>query len=91
MGGTPSKKVNIYAAKGQLSKLIDEVAAGAEIVIARNGRPVARLVPLAQRPAQRVPGGWEGKVWIAPDIDKPDGEPDRELIDQVENKSVLST
>ena len=79
------KQVNIYEAKSQLSRLVDEVEAGAEIVIARNGRPVARLVPLPRMPHERTPGGWEGKVWIAPDFD----EPDEELIDLMENGPVF--
>jgi prevent-host-death family protein len=41
-------QVNIYAAKTHLSRLIDRVNAGEEVVIARHGRPVARLVPAAQ-------------------------------------------
>jgi prevent-host-death family protein len=44
------KQVNIYEAKSQFSRLVEEVEAGAEILIARNGRPVARLVPLKQLP-----------------------------------------
>jgi prevent-host-death family protein len=67
--------VNVYEAKTQLSKLLEQVEAGDEIVIARNGRPVARLVPLRRSRPNRVPGGWEGKVRMAPDF----GEPDLEL------------
>ena len=66
-----SKQVNVYEAKTTLSKLIDEAAAGEEIVIARNGRPVARLVPLDAASKPRRPGGWEGKLWIADDFDDP--------------------
>ncbi len=40
-------------------------------MIARNGRPVARLVALAAPPARR-PGGWEGRMWMAPDFDEAD-------------------
>jgi prevent-host-death family protein len=60
------RQVNIYEAKSQLSRLVDEVEAGDEVVIARNGRPVARLVPLRAAPFERKPGGWAGRVWIAP-------------------------
>lgn len=62
--------VNVHAAKTQLSRLLGEVEAGAEIVIARAGAPVARLVP-AQRPApgRRTPGAWKGMVASAPDLD----------------------
>lgn len=63
--------VNIYEAKTHLSSLVERAAAGEEIVIARNGKPTARLVPL-QAPAGRKPGGWEGQVWMAPDFDEAD-------------------
>jgi prevent-host-death family protein len=64
--------VNIYEAKTNLSKLVERAAAGEEIVIARAGRPRARLVPLAaHRVAPRQPGGWEGEAWIADDFDDP--------------------
>jgi prevent-host-death family protein len=79
------KQVIIYEAKTQLSKLLEQVEAGDEIVIARNGRPVARLVPLQRTLPGRVPGGWEGEVWMAPDFD----EPDAELIDLMENGPIF--
>ena len=68
------KQVNVYEAKAQLSKLLEQVEAGEEIVIARHGRPVARLVPLQRTPVHRVPGAWKGKVWMSPDFDEPDPE-----------------
>ena len=63
--------VNIYDAKTHLSELVQRAAAGEEIVIARNGKPAARLVALAATAARR-PGGWEGQVWMAPDLDEAD-------------------
>src|SRR6266516_6444900 len=61
--GHMPESVNVYEAKTHLSQLLDRAAAGEEIVIARAGRPVARLVPLADSPSrQRSPGGWRGKV-----------------------------
>ncbi|MPZ65230.1 MAG: type II toxin-antitoxin system prevent-host-death family antitoxin [Pseudonocardiaceae bacterium] len=80
-----SKQVNVYEAKTQLSKLLEQVEAGDEIVIARHGRPVARLVPLQRSRAERIPGGWEGKVWIADDFD----ERDAELEDLFYNGSIF--
>ena len=67
------KMVNLHAAKTQLSRLVDEVAQGKEeeILIAKSGKPVARLVPLRTAPASRRPGGWKGKMWIAEDFDAP--------------------
>ena len=62
--------VNVHNAKTQLSRLLERVEAGEEIVIARAGRPVARLVPLVESGTARTPGGWEGQVWIAPDFDE---------------------
>ena len=63
------KPVNIYDAKTRLSELVDRAAAGEEIVIAKAGKPVARLVPLRVR--ERVPGRGAGKVSIAGDFDAP--------------------
>jgi prevent-host-death family protein len=64
-----SKTVNLYEAKTQLSRLVDEAAAGAEIVIAKAGKAKARLVPLERTRRVRRPGGWEGRLWIADDFD----------------------
>lgn len=69
-----SEQVNIYEAKTRLSQLVDKAAAGEEIVIARNGHPVARLVPLQRQPERRVPGSLKGKIWMAPDFDETDPE-----------------
>lgn len=64
-------QVNVHEAKTQLSKLLARVAAGEEIVIARGGTPVARLVPVEKKKAKRVAGRDAGKVWIADDFDDP--------------------
>jgi prevent-host-death family protein len=63
--------INIYKAKMQLSKLVDRAAEGEEIIIARRGRPVARLVALAAAPEPRTPGRMKGHMWIAPNFDDP--------------------
>ena len=68
--GTRGKAVNVHAAKTHFSKLLDRVQKGEEIVIAKAGKPVARLVPFA-RPGERPLGLDAGKVWIAPDFDAP--------------------
>jgi prevent-host-death family protein len=65
------KTVNIHDAKTHLSRLVDEVAAGGEVIIARNGKPVARLLPIPARTHPRRPGQWRGQVTIAPDFDAP--------------------
>lgn len=64
-----AKPVNIYEAKTHLSELVDRAAAGEEIVIAKAGKPVARLVPLRVR--ERIAGRGAGKIRIAPDFDAP--------------------
>ena len=63
-------QVNIHAAKTQFSKLIARVQNGEEIVIAKAGRPVARLVP-ASRPARRMPGTLRHLLTIREDFDDP--------------------
>jgi prevent-host-death family protein len=65
------KPVNIYDAKTHLSELVDQAAAGKEIIIAKAGKPVARLVPLQRAHDARRPGRWQGMVTIAPDFDAP--------------------
>ena len=64
------KPINLYDAKTQLSRLVDRAADGEEIVIAKAGKPRARLVPLAKK-IRRVAGVWKGKVRIARDFDAP--------------------
>jgi len=64
--------VNIHEAKTHLSRLIERVETGEEVVIARAGRPVARLIPFKARTSLRVPGLWSGLVQIAPDFDRTD-------------------
>lgn len=63
------ESVNVYEAKTHLSQLLDRAAAGEEIIIARAGRPVARLVALAEPLGRREPGGWRGKVSMTADFD----------------------
>ena len=65
-----SEQVNIYDAKTRLSQLVDKAAAGEEVVIARHGKPVARLVPLQRTTKRSGRGAWAGKVWMAPDFDE---------------------
>lgn len=66
-----AKTVNIHEAKTHLSRLIDEVEAGAEVVIARAGKPVARLVPLREGVAPKRLGLLAGKLQIPDDFDAP--------------------
>lgn len=64
-----SRKVNIYDAKTHLSQLVQDAADGEEIVIAKAGRPLAKLVPYRPPEVARQPGSWRGRVRIAPDFD----------------------
>jgi prevent-host-death family protein len=65
------RMVNIHAAKTNLSRLINEVAAGEEIVIAKAGKPVARLLPFEPKREPRKPDLLKGKIWIAENFDDP--------------------
>jgi prevent-host-death family protein len=64
-----AKVLNLYEAKSQLSSLVEEAAAGVEIVIAKAGVPRARLMPLRTR--VRRPGGSKGRIVIGADFDDP--------------------
>jgi prevent-host-death family protein len=64
-------QVNIHQAKTQLSRLIERAAGGEEIVIAKAGKPVARLVPYAPKGAARRPGAMRGKIKIKKNFDEP--------------------
>ncbi len=63
--------VNLYDAKTNLSSLVERAARGEEIVIAKAGRPLARLVPLARRTTPRPLGLLAGQVTVGPDFDDP--------------------
>lgn len=64
------KLLNLYEAKTQLSALVDEAAAGTEIIIAKAGKPMAKLVAFRE-PARRKPGRAKGLVWMSDDFDAP--------------------
>ena len=61
--------VNIHEAKTHLSRLLVRAAAGEEIVIAKAGQPMAKLVAYEEKRDARVPGRLKGKIWIADDFD----------------------
>ena len=71
-----AKTVNVHAAKTHLSRLIDDAVNGEEVVIAKSGTPVVRLVPIdkeleemAER-RRRSFGSWKGKVWMSDDFNE---------------------
>jgi prevent-host-death family protein len=61
--------VNIHEAKTHLSRLIERVGEGEEIVIGKAGKPVAKLVPYVEAKRKRTPGALRGKIWYAEDWD----------------------
>ena len=63
--------VNVYEAKTHLSKLLVRVMAGEEIIIAKSGKPVARLVPIKKKSTARKPGSAKGQIIMADDFDAP--------------------
>ena len=66
--------VNMHQAKTSLSRLVERALAGEEVVIARNGEPLVRLVPVVKERKPRVPGRLKGKIWISPDFEFTDEE-----------------
>lgn len=64
--------VNIHDAKTQLSRLLEQVQSGEDIVIAKSGTPIVRLVPYVT-PKRKIapPGAMAGEIWIAEDFDAP--------------------
>lgn len=67
-----ARHVNVHQAKTELSKLLKEVERGGEVVIARNGEPVAKLVPFpASGPKRFRVDTWKGRIHVAVDFDAP--------------------
>ena len=80
------RTANIHEAKTQLSRLVEAALSGEEVVIARNGVPAVKLVPVEAKKPRRVPGAWKGRIiehdpnWWHPDPEMADlfenGDPD---------------
>jgi prevent-host-death family protein len=66
--------VNMHQAKSSLSRLVERALAGEDIVIARNGEPLVKLVPVPKERKPRVPGRYKGEIWMAPDFEFTDKE-----------------
>ena len=62
-------EANIHEAKSQLSKLVERAMSGEEVIIARAGRPLVRLVPIQTVNSPRQGGQWKGRVRISDDFD----------------------
>lgn len=74
--------INVYEAKTRLSELLERADRGEEFVLARAGRPVARLIPYRPGRKPRVPGRLSGRVTIATDFD----DTPEEIIDAFEGR-----
>ncbi len=72
---------NIYQAKTQLSKLIEKVLDGKEVIISKAGKPVAKLVPYEKKLKPRIPGLLKGKIWVSDDFDDEDPEINKMFYD----------
>ncbi len=76
------RTVDIQKATMHLSRLVEEAAAGEEIVIAKAGKPLARLCPLAPAPRKRVLGRLEGKLVVPDNFDRLYDDEIRELFEE---------
>ena len=61
---------NVAEAKARLSELVQKAVSGEEIVIAKDNRPLLKLVPLAPVGRKRTPGTAKGQIWMDPDFDR---------------------
>lgn len=66
-----STTVNVHEAKTHLSRLLEQVRRGEEVIIAKAGKPVARLVAVSEKPKRRKPGSAKGTIHYADDFDAP--------------------
>jgi prevent-host-death family protein len=76
------RTINIHAAKTHLSRLVEDAAAGEEIVIAKAGKPLARLCPLAEPKTERVLGRLRGQIVVPDNFDQLYEEEIRELFEK---------
>jgi prevent-host-death family protein len=78
--GLAMKTINIQAAKTHLSRLVEEAVAGEEIILAKAGKPLVRLIPYAPAKAARIGGQLAGRIWVAPDCWASDEDPFAESL-----------
>lgn len=64
-------RFNVAEAKARFSELVRKALSGEEVVIARDNKPILKLVPLERARVRRRPGSAKGKVWMASDFDEP--------------------
>lgn len=65
---------NIHQTKTNLSKLLEKMQKGEDIIIAKSGKPIAKLVPYEEKLKPRKAGLWKGKIWVSDDFDDEDPE-----------------
>jgi prevent-host-death family protein len=85
-------EVNVHHAKTHLSKLISAAESGEEVIIARNGEPAVKLVPVAvapKRPRRELWGAWEGKIKLPSDAEWK--TMDKEIEDEMLNGPIFPT
>jgi prevent-host-death family protein len=84
----PAKKqiVNMHEAKSTLSRLVADALAGDEVILAKAGKPMVKLVPITEKKKPRKLGIWKGKVKLADDFDAPLPQ---ELLDLFYNGPVV--
>ena len=80
-------RIDIREAATQLCKLGEVAWQGEEVVIARDGEPYLYLLPYRGSAKPRRPGGWEGRVWIAPDFD----DTPQDVIDDFEGEAGIAS
>lgn len=76
--------INIHAAKTNLSRLLEQVEGGQEVVIARAGRPIARLIPYVEVPRRRWFGAMKDEIRIQPGFDEADAEIQRDFEESID-------
>lgn len=79
----PTEIVNIHAAKTHLSRLLERVEAGEDVVIGRAGKPIARIVPYVEIPRKRWFGAMRDEIRILPGFDEADAEIEREFEERL--------
>ncbi len=79
----PTEIVNIHAAKTHLSRLLERVEAGEDVVIGRAGKPIARIVPYVEIPRKRWFGAMRDEIRILPGFDEADAEIERDFEERL--------
>jgi prevent-host-death family protein len=89
MAAEDLEQVNMHEAKTHLSRLVERVEGGEEIVISRAGKPAAKLVPVPKKLGPRKLGGWEGKFEMPSDEEWE--RMDREIEEMFEESEIFPT